>query len=61
MLNFIIMTISFTVALLLASTVSMVVMFKLLNSEKVVKWYFKWFMKYMKNMENLVDEIEEEL
>lgn len=61
MMEFIIMTISLTVALLLASGLSMVIVFKLMNNPKVVKWYFNWFMNYMKKFENLVDQVEEEL
>ena len=58
---FIMLTISFTVALLLASGLSMVIMFKLLSNEKVIKWYLKWFFNYMKKFENLGEEFEEEM
>ena len=52
MLNFIIMTISFTVAILLASGLALVIMLQ----PKVTKWYMKLIMKYMKNMEKIAEE-----
>ena len=58
---FIMLTISFTVALLLASGLSVFIMFKLMSNEKVIKWYLKWFFNYMKKFENLGEEFEEEI
>lgn len=45
MMEFIILTASFTIAILLASAVSCVIMFKLMTSKKVMKWYMNWVMK----------------
>jgi hypothetical protein len=55
------LAISIAVGILLASALSIVIMFKLLNNEKVVKWYVKWFLNYMKKFEDLGEELEEEL
>lgn len=52
MLNFIMMTISFTVAILLVMVLSFVVMM----SPKVMKGYMKLIAKYMKNMEKIAEE-----
>lgn len=62
MMEFIILTLSIMAGTLLASAVSLVIMFKLLNSKKVIEWYMKWFVKYMKTFEDLdYDALEEEL
>ncbi len=62
MMEFVLLVIAITVSILLASALSMVIMFKLLASEKVLNWYMKWFIKYMKKFEDLdYEALEEEL
>ena len=62
MMEFVLLVMAITVSILLASALSMVIMFKLLASEKVLNWYMKWFMKYMKKFENFdYEALEEEL
>ena len=53
MLDFIILTLSFTMAILLAMGLTFVIMLH----PKVVKWYMKQAWKYM----NQIDEITEEI
>lgn len=60
MMEFVILTISFTVALLVSSGLSMFIMFKLMSSPKFMKRYMNWFMKQMKNYEDLAEELMEE-
>ena len=55
MTEFIILTASFTVAILLASVVSLAILIKIMSMPKVMKWYMNWTMK-MSN--NLVDSME---
>lgn len=52
MMDFIMMTISFTVGILLASVVALVLMMQ----PKVVKWYMKLMMKYTKAIEEFAEE-----
>lgn len=62
MMEFVLLVMAITVSILLASALSMVIMFKLLASEKVLNWYMKWFIKYMKKFENFdYEALEEEL
>lgn len=62
MMEFVLLVMAIVVSILLANVLAMVIMFKLLGNEKVVIWYMKWFMKYMKKFENFdYDELEEEL
>lgn len=60
MMEFVLLVIAITVSILLASALSMVIMFKLLNSEKVLKWYMTWIIKYIKKFEDLDYELDEE-
>lgn len=55
MTEFIILTASFTVAILLASVVSLAILIKIMSMPKVMKWYMNWAMK-MSN--NLVESME---
>lgn len=49
---FIMLTISFTVAILLASGIALYVMMQ----PKVMKWYMKMVAKSMKGMEDFIEE-----
>ena len=53
MMEFIILTLSFTVAILLASGLSLYIMMQ----PKVMKWYMKFIVKSMKNMDEISEEI----
>ena len=55
-MNFILLTISFTVAVLLASTIATVVMYKLVLSTKFMKWFTK---KYVDVMKEVIEEVED--
>lgn len=56
MMNFIMMTVSFTVAILLAGVLSTVIMFKLMGNAKFVKWLTNYYMKVIeKSVEDLED------
>ena len=62
MMNFIMLTVSFTVAILLAGVISTVVMFKLMGNAKFVKWFMNYYMSIIeKSVENLEDEFSKEL
>lgn len=62
MMEFVLLVLAITVSILLASVISTVVIFKLLGNEKVLKWYMKWFAKYMKKFEDFdYEAFEEEL
>ena len=52
MMNFVLLTLSIMVAILLASVLAFVVM---LNT-KVMKWYMNYIVKMMSRMEELVDD-----
>lgn len=57
MMEFIIMTLSFTVGMLLASVIAFVVMF----NKKVMYWYLKRVNKMVKDFENdMIDELFDE-
>lgn len=49
-----------TLAILLASAISMFIMFKLMSSKKVMEAYMKWFIKTMKKYEDLDYDFDEE-
>lgn len=53
MMEFIMMTLSFTVGILLA----MVLGFMVMLNPKVMKWYMKFVMKSMKDMEKVAEEL----
>lgn len=55
MMEFIIMTGSFTVAILLASVIACVLMLQ----PKVVKWYMKYMFKVMENINQITDDVIE--
>lgn len=55
MMEFIIMTGSFTVAILLASVIAFVLMLQ----PKVVKWYMKYMFKMMENINQITDDVIE--
>lgn len=56
MMDFIMMTVSFTVAILLAGVLSTVIMFKLMGNAKFVKWLMNYYMKVIeKSVEDLED------
>lgn len=62
MMEFVLLTLSITMGVLLASVVSTAIIFMLFNNKKVVKWYMKWFVKYMKQFEDFdYEALEEEL
>lgn len=53
MLAFIVLTLSLTVAILLASVMAFAVML----NPKVIKWYTKRMMKYVNDLDTIYDEI----
>lgn len=53
MLDFIMMTLSFVVGILLATGLAFVVML----NPKVMKWYMKAVVKYMKDMEKIAEDL----
>lgn len=60
MMNFAVLTISFTVAILLAGVISTVAMFALMGSQKCVEWLTKFYMKMLeKSMKNLEKSFED--
>lgn len=60
MMNFIMLTVSFTAAILLAGAVSTVVMFKLMTNAKFVKWFMNYYMNIIeKTVEDLDDYYKE--
>lgn len=59
MMNFIALTLSVAVAIVLASVISMVLMFALMCNTKFVAWVIKMYMKVLeKSMKNLNDAFE---
>lgn len=59
MMDFIIMTLSLTVAILLAGIISTVVIFTLMGNVKFAKWITSYYLKMMtKYTENLTEEFE---
>ncbi len=57
MMTFIILTLSFTIAILLASAIALFIMMQ----PKVIKAYMKWVCKYVNQMDNALYEMDEEL
>lgn len=57
MMAFVILTISFTIAILLASGLAVLIVMQ----PKVMKLYMKWMIKQMKKFDELVDELGKEL
>ena len=53
MLMFIILTLSFTVAILLAGAIGTMIML----NPKVMNWYLKKAFEYMNKVENVFDEV----
>lgn len=45
MMGFVLLTLSFTLAILLSSVIMTVVLFKLTNNAKFVKWFMGYYMK----------------
>lgn len=58
MMGFVMLTLSFTVAILLSGVISTVVLFKLMGNKKFVKWLMGF---YMKQFENMYDDFDNEL
>lgn len=58
MMNFMMLTVSFTVAMVLASVLMTVVVFALMCNAKVMTWLMK---VYMKALEKSMNNFEEEL
>lgn len=59
--GFVLLTLSFTVAILLASGISTVVIFKLMGNKKFVKWFMGFYMKMIENsLEQFADDFKEE-
>lgn len=52
MLTFVMMTLSFTVAILLSIGLS----FMIMTNKKVMKWYMNYIVKMVSNMDQLVDD-----
>lgn len=60
MMDFVVLTASFTVALVLGSIIMTVLMFVLMCNEKVMSWLLKVYMKSMeKSMKNFEDELKD--
>ena len=58
---FIMLTVSITVAILLAGVISTVIMFKLMGNEKVVKWLMNYYMKQFENSFKAIENYEPEM
>lgn len=58
MTTFIIMTLSFTVAILLAGVISTVVLFAAMGNAKFIKWLTNYYMKQMMKTIDSFDELE---
>lgn len=54
-MGFVLLTLSFTVAILLAGVISTVVLIKLMGNKKFVKWLMGF---YMKQIENMVEDFD---
>lgn len=60
MSGFVLLTLSFTVAILLASVISTVVMFKLMGNAKFVGWLMGKYMKTIEaSLEQFADDFKE--
>lgn len=57
-MGFVLLTLSFTVAILLAGVISTVVLIKLMGNKKFVKWLMGF---YMKQIENMVEDFDYDL
>ncbi len=57
MMNLIIMTISFTVAILLAGVIATAALLALMGNTKVIKWFTNY---YMKQLEKLINNCEKD-
>lgn len=53
MMEFIIMTLSFTAAILLSSVVACVIMLQ----PKALKWLFKYYVKQMNKMDDILEDV----
>ena len=58
MTTFIIMTLSFTVEILLAGVISTVVLFAAMGNAKFIKWLTNYYMKQMMKTIDSFDELE---
>ena len=56
MMGFMMLTLSFTIVILLAGVISTVVLIKLMGNKKFVKWLMGFYMKQIENMCNNFDE-----
>ena len=56
MMDFVMLTTSFTVGILLATGIAMVIVMH----PKVMKWYMKYMFILMKRFDQLVEELEDE-
>lgn len=60
MMNFVVLTLSFTVAMLLASVIATVGLFALMGNGKFMTWFVKWYMKVLeKSVKNFEDSFED--
>lgn len=57
-MGFVLLTLSFTVAILLSGVISTVVLIKLMGNKKFVKWLMGF---YMKQIENMVEDFDYDL
>lgn len=60
MMNFIVMTLSFTVAMVLAGVIMTVAMFALMLNGKAVAWFMKVYLKAVEKSMNKLDKLFEE-
>ena len=59
-MGFVLLTISFTVAILLASVIATVISFKLLGNDRFMKWFAGYYMKMAKKyMKTFEEEFED--
>ena len=56
MMNFIVLTLSITVGMMLSSIITMVIMFKLMGNAKVMAWFTNY---YVKQVEKISESFEE--
>lgn len=62
MMGFVLLTLSFTVAILLAGVISTVVLFKLMGNEKILKWLMEFYMKQIeRSVKAFDDDLSEEV
>lgn len=60
MMNFIVMTLSFTVALVLAGVIMTTAMFALMLNGKAVTWFMKVYLKSLEKSMNELDKLFKE-